>query len=164
MYLKRIEKTGKRTCVPGSLLARTDCWAIVSKFWRRDQSFEGTMHSDLMVERLRCRPLFPRWCFEWDSKGKMNFDWYPGRCSLVLLALKQNRGPYWKESAYSIGAFFRIGVLFNRDQTRGRAYWNVGAKSNQYGRSDIRGKLKNEEHFDWLLLIRTSVNIEIKPR
>lgn len=30
--------------------------------------------------------------------------------------------------------FFRIRVLFNKDQTQGRAYWNVGAKSNQYAK------------------------------
>ena len=40
-------------------------------------------------------------------------------CALAVPSLKQNRGAYWNEIAYSIGPFIIIGVLISKNLFRG---------------------------------------------
>ena len=61
-YLKRIKKTGKRTWIlPGSFLAKTTSQAIVVTKLDDDEIIrlkELCAHMDVIVEKLRQRPLF----------------------------------------------------------------------------------------------------------
>ena len=72
------------------------------------------------------------------NERKMNQGWSQCTCTLTVLSLKRNRGPYWSrgaywnEGAYSIGALSRKGALFKQKEFEGGAFWNEGAKLNHY--------------------------------
>ena len=61
----------------------------------------------------------------------MNQGWSQCTCTLTVLSLKRNRGPYWSkgaywnEGAYSIGALSRKGALFKQNEFEGGALFGT---------------------------------------
>ena len=79
-------------------------------------------HMDIIVERLRRRPLFFLMELHVNNKAKMNHGWSQCKPTLTVkrevnsttLKLKQNRGAYWYETANPIGFLNRIREHFKK--------------------------------------------------